>query len=63
MSTKNMFKPGDRALHKSNQLDSREVHSVEGGKIRLLIGDTVTEPVPAAHYWRIPHPATKGRED
>ena len=48
------FQPGDRALHKNNQLDSREVVEVIGTKITLRIGTVVTDPVPMSNYWRIP---------
>lgn len=50
------FKPGDMALHKSYSLDARPVESVEGNKIRLRIGDIVTDPVPASNYVRIKQP-------
>lgn len=52
--TKNLFQPGDRALHKSGTLDSRPVESVEGNMIRLRIGTIVSDPVPASNYTRIP---------
>lgn len=52
------FQPGDRALHKYRELDSRPVESVslDGKMIRLRIGTIVTDPVPAANYRRIPQP-------
>lgn len=50
----NEFQPGDRALHKNNQLDPRPVEAVEGDTIRLRIGSIVTDPVPAENYHRIP---------
>ena len=50
----NPFKPGDRALHRSGRLDSRVVVDVDGGTIRLRIGNLVSDPVQAANYHRIP---------
>ena len=52
MATLNLFKPGDRALHKNNRLDSRPVTRVRGDKIELLIGSTKVW-VPAENYIRI----------
>lgn len=49
----NPFQPGDWALHKSNQLDAREVASVDGDTIQLRIGDRLTPPVRAANYDRV----------
>ena len=49
----NPFKPGDRALHKSNQLDSREVAEVSGAMIRLVIGSVPDCWVPAANYDKV----------
>lgn len=50
------FNVGDRALHKSNTLDSRPVAEVKGSQIRLEIGDVPDCWVPARNYWRIPAP-------
>lgn len=51
------FKVGDWALHKSNQLDSRQVVAVgevDGEPvIDLQIGAVRTGPVPAANYWKV----------
>ena len=47
------FAVGDRALHTSNQLDSREVVDVlEENMIALAIGSQVVD-VPAENYWRV----------
>lgn len=54
---KNPFRRGDRALHKSNQLDSRPVAKVEGNKIYLQINTLVTDPVPASNYIRVATPS------
>ena len=43
-------KPGDHALHKSNQLDSRPVARVEGRLVWILIGDTEAGPYPRENY-------------
>ncbi|HEY8881961.1 MAG TPA: hypothetical protein VIM47_01025 [Dermatophilaceae bacterium] len=43
-------KPGDQALHKSNQLDSRPVARVEGRLVWILIGDTEAGPYPRENY-------------
>lgn len=50
------WRVGDRALHVGNHLDSRPVAEIlDGGRrLRLQIGDVVTDPVPAANYLRIP---------
>jgi hypothetical protein len=48
------FKPGDWALHTSNQLDSREVARVEGPLIWLwAFGDEPIGPFPAANYRKV----------
>lgn len=47
----NPFQVGDRALHKNNQLDSREVVAVVGDQIVLQIGTVRTDPVPAENYY------------
>lgn len=47
------FEVGDRALHKNNQLDSREVVAVRGGFIVLRIGTLNSGWVPADNYDRI----------
>lgn len=52
--TDNPFQVGDRADHKTGQLDPRPVAAVEGEMIRLDILGTITDPVPAANYDRIP---------
>ncbi len=48
--TPNPFRVGDMAEHVLKDLDAREVAAVEGDTIRLRIGDTVTDPVPAFNY-------------
>jgi hypothetical protein len=52
-ATLNPFQPGDLADHRSGTLDPRRVHSTHGDTIRLLIGTTVTPPVPAVNYTRM----------
>lgn len=41
---------GDLALHRSNQLDEREVARVEGDQIWLNIGGATFGPFPESNY-------------
>jgi hypothetical protein len=56
VSTKNKFKVGDWADHKSGTLDPREVARVEGDSIYLRFSSQNKEygPFLAANYRRIP---------
>lgn len=51
---KRKWEPGDWALHRNNQLDSREVAEVDrtGSRVwlRLIIGDVPDCWVPAGNY-------------
>jgi hypothetical protein len=43
-------RPGDSALHRSNQLDARPVARVEGPLVWIFIGDTEAGPYPKKNY-------------